>query len=401
MSGESGSTFLSYESAQPAQDVEGTSAYGEAVNTGQGHVMAGGASNANSRKKRPGRPSVDARREGNNMNGCKPFLAQANRLLSKKRGSIAPKTVEEAGRKYRMLDEWLTDLKKEGKISTTDPHSMTEEDIRGIMEFLRERAKDLGYRAKLVGLIEQVLVSADNSIIGKMRVEGYRFPRTPLKPIRALSEDNLDRVQRATLTMEGWRGDIARFMVWIYPYTAFRPSELRLAHLEDINTKDWKIFVRHPKGEDAGYGIPQWVSILPPARPYVLRFLEARKVHLESNGFPADSWPLIPCIYRGEVKEYSSNNFRVIKKKIEEVAQMDFKLKDFRSTCAQMIKDRNKGPTEIATKQLRHSGPDTTYRSYARIRSDTANEEVNNLFPQNDLASIPNVSCLRKHPDGK
>ena len=155
MSGESGSTFLSYESAQPAQDVEGTSAYGEAVNTGQGHVMAGGASNANSRKKRPGRPSVDARREGNNMNGCKPFLAQANRLLSKKRGSIAPKTVEEAGRKYRMLDEWLTDLKKEGKISTTDPHSMTEEDIRGIMEFLRERAKDLGYRAKLVGLIRR------------------------------------------------------------------------------------------------------------------------------------------------------------------------------------------------------------------------------------------------------
>jgi hypothetical protein len=60
-----------------------------------------------------------------------------------------------------------------------------------------------------------------------------------------------------------------------------------------------------------------------------------------------------------------------------------------------------KGPTEIATKQLRHSGPDTTYRIYAQIKSDTDNDEVNNLFPQKEVASIPNVSCLMKHPDGK
>jgi hypothetical protein len=54
----------------------------------------------------------------------------------------------------------------------------------------------------------------------------------------------------------------------------------------------------------------------------------------------------------------------------------------------------NKGPTEIATKQLRHSGPDTTYRSYAQIKSDTANDEVNNLFSQEKMASISNsTSC--------
>ena len=256
------------------------------------------------------------------------------------------------------------------------------------MEFLRVRAPDLGYRANLVGLIEQVLISADNATIGKMRNEGYRFPKAPLKPIRALSETNLDALQAATKTMEGWRGDIARFMVWIYPYTGLRLSELRLAHLEDLDTKQWKFFVRHPKGLEAGYGIPQWIPILPPARPHVLEYLEARKTYLESKGLPVSSWPLIPSIYNGEVKEHSSNNFRDIKEKIEECAQMDFKLKDFRSTCAQMIKDRNKGPTEIATKQLRHSGPDTTYRSYAQIRSDTANEEVNNLFSQEKMASI-------------
>jgi hypothetical protein len=57
-------------------------------------------------------------------------------------------------------------------------------------------------------------------------------------------------------------------------------------------------------------------------------------------------------------------------------------------------KDLNKGAIEIATKQLRHSGPDTTYRSYAQIKSYLANDEANNLFSHEKLASILNsVSC--------
>jgi integrase len=365
---------------------------GKDVINGVTNSQSEGASDAESQKKRPGRPKIDARREGNNLNGCKPFLAQANRLLEKKRGSIKETTVNEKGRKYKMLNEWLTEMRRAGKISTTVPQKITEEDVRSIMEFLAVRAPDQGYRAILVGLIEQVLISADNSVIQKMRTEGYRFPKAPLKPIRALSEDNLRNLQNSVGSMEGWRGDVARFMVWILPYTGLRPSELRLAHLEDVDIKHWLFYVRHPKGEGR-YGVPQWMPILPPARSNVIRYLEARERYLKTNGKPVDSWPLVPSIYAELVKEYSSNNLRDIKEKIEEHSGLEFKIKDFRPTCAQMIKDRNKGPVELATKQLRHSGPDTTYRSYAQIRSDTANEEVNNLFREENMASM--------HPDRK
>jgi len=357
------------------------------VNNALTNPQSEGASDAKSKKKRPGRPKFDGRREGNNLNGCKPFLAQANRLLEKKRGSIRETTVKEKGRKYRMLNEWLTEMRRKGKISTTVPGKITEEDVRSIMEFLTIRAPDQGYRAILVGLIEQVLISADNPVIQKMRTEGYRFPKAPLKPIRALSESTLRRLQDSVESMEGWRGDVARFMVWILPCTGLRPSELRLAHLEDVDTNHWLFYVRHPKGEGR-YGVPQWIPILPPARNNVLRYLEARKRYLEANGKPVDSWPLVPSIYGGQVKEYSSNNLRDIKEKMEKHSGLEFKIKDFRPTCAQMIKDRNKGPVELATKQLRHSGPDTTYRSYAQIRSDTANEEVNNLFLEKPIASM-------------
>lgn len=66
-----------------------------------------------------------------------------------------------------------------------------------------------------------------------------------------------------------------------------------------------------------------------------------------------------------------------------------------------MIKDRNKGPVEIATKQLRHSGPDTTYRNYSQIQSDTAIEAVNSLFQEEGTASTPNLDFFEEHPDRK
>ena len=48
------------------------------------------------------------------MSGCKPFLASANRLLEKKRGSISDSYVVEARRKYQMLDQRLMDMKEAG-----------------------------------------------------------------------------------------------------------------------------------------------------------------------------------------------------------------------------------------------------------------------------------------------
>jgi hypothetical protein len=54
------------------------------------------------------------------------------------------------------------------------------------------------------------------------------------------------------------------------------------------------------------------------------------------------------------------------------------------------------GPQQVrdSNQQLGHSGPDTTYRPYTQIKGDTANDEANNLFSDEKLASIPNsTSC--------
>ncbi len=77
------------------------------------------------------------------------------------------------------------------------------------------------------------------------------------------------------------------------------------------------------------------------------------------------------------------------------------KLKDFRSTCAQMIKARNKGPVEMATKQLGHSGPDTTYRFYAQLQSDTVFEELDRMFMTEGPGQTAKTASSETNPDRK
>jgi len=66
-----------------------------------------------------------------------------------------------------------------------------------------------------------------------------------------------------------------------------------------------------------------------------------------------------------------------------------------------MIKTRNKGPVEMATKQLGHSGPDTTYRFYAQLQSDAVFEELEKMFPEKMEASIENITSPEHESDRK
>jgi hypothetical protein len=66
-----------------------------------------------------------------------------------------------------------------------------------------------------------------------------------------------------------------------------------------------------------------------------------------------------------------------------------------------MIKTRNKGPVEMATKQLGHSGPDTTYRFYAQLQSDAVFEELDRMFMPEGVAITPNSNPSTHEPDMK
>ena len=89
-----------------------------------------------------------------------------------------------------------------------------------------------------------------------------------------------------------------------------------------MDTTRWRIRVRHPKGE-IRYGKKREAIILPPARPAVIRFLEARKSRLEKLG--ANSVALIPALHDGMAGFYSSNSLRKFKKELEDAINKNSK----------------------------------------------------------------------------
>jgi len=165
----------------------------------------------------------------------------------------------------------------------------------------------------------------------------------------------------------------------MYPFTGLRPQELRLAQRIDLDEKKWVIWVRNPKGKDR-YGVQRTVPIPPPIRLYVHDFLQERKEYLNNNRI-SECEPLIPKITGGKVDYYSSHHFRQLKKDISECSGIDFSLKDFRASYAQILKDKGVS-IESISKLMGHRTTKTTETYYARIKDASVFNEINSIWTQ-------------------
>lgn len=89
---------------------------------------------------------------------------------------------------------------------------------------------------------------------------------------------------------------------------------------------------------------------------------------------------LIPNLRFKKPGFYSSNHFRKLKRDIEEVAGIEFKIKDFRPTFAQRIVDRDPSLLPDVSAVLGHSNIATTQKYYAQIRRGTALHRIESAW---------------------
>ena len=265
--------------------------------------------------------------------GRYPFLAFAQEYLERRRAYLAKTSFDEFGRKAKYLSKVLVRLKKEGHISTTSPANLTEEDIDHLIEWMSGEGYENAYIAKNLGFIKAVCEYAGNGVFTKLKASGKELPKKTPKDLHPLTEENLNTILKEAEGLRGWNGEVCRFLVWMYPFTGLRASELRLAQIEDLDTTKWTIWVRHPKGEKR-YARQRTAPILPPAREEVKRYLEARQKRLASKGIKSDA--LIPACHGGF---YSSNGFREMKADLESKVNMDTEGKERRASTS-----RGSGP---------------------------------------------------------
>jgi integrase len=252
----------------------------------------------------------------------------------------------------------------------TNPWKMGRKEIRRFLDELNEGDRPLEGETieKQIRYLDCLLKSCGNRVIDAMKSDSPNlFPKRRSKPIRHLSERQLEMIQNAADQVKGWNGAIMRFMVTFYPGTGVRPSELRLAWLEDLDTNSWTFRVRHPKGEGS-YGDRRLVFIMPTARERVLVFLMERQDHLHSEGLEKAQY-LIPRIRGGKEAVYSANHFRNLKDVLKKATGIAFQIKDFRSTFASLTVKKNPTLMLDVSKQLGHSSLDVTQRFYADIEA--------------------------------
>lgn len=333
--------------------------------------------------------------------GRYPLRAAIERYIEKRRLQVGESTWKNERRYLRHMADVFEPVDGPRRLATTHPEQMGPKEVRAIIKWMqepepeapgkrgkrpRDKALDPDTQVRYLEKLEGVLKMNGNNVIQQMREEGYQFPqRIGRKPIRALTMEDLggvqdaaDKIGSAKWEPEGWRKAKAEFLMAAYVATGLRPSELRLAHMVDLNTRVWKFYVRVPKGA-ANWAENRRVTIIPPYRQAFLDFLKAREELLCFYGRKEATY-LIPYLRGGKDTHYSSNHFRKLKKEVQEVSGIEFKLKDFRPTLASLTVERDPNSLIDVSTQLGHSNLKTTQRYYAQISADSAGARLNKLW---------------------
>ena len=300
-----------------------------------------------------------------------------------KRGQWNPDTtLPEEMRKLRQIAGEFEDLHREGKIPSTDPRKLEWPHIQIWIETIRRLDPDV--QAAQILRLNGMLKFFENYCIQYQLDRSYRLPRTAHRTIRVIEEEDLDDIFEAVERIPGWCGSVARGMVAIYFATGVRPSELRTCHIQDLDLRKERLFVRHPKGE-GNWASPEWVDLIRgDVMPMVRRYVDERAAFLASEG-RSKGIELFPKQVGSGF--YSANRFRMIKQKIVKEAGVDFMLKDFRPTLTSMTVNEDPSLLPEMSWQLRHASYATTERFYTRIKRSRAGRKLKEMWKRTRLGA--------------
>jgi len=325
--------------------------------------------------------------------GRYPFLAMIPRYLRDHSAVLCPETRELRRQRLERIGRRMEQLKQQNLITTTNPAKLMRGDALAVVSDMSAREWKPTYLEEMVNVLRHFVTYAGNPVfeqLGRLKL----LPKAPPPAIKTLTNEELDRVTRAAEQIPGWEGEVAKFICSMYVATGLRASELRLARIQDLDTKNWEIKVVYPKGKGR-YASERIAPIHPQARSAILRFISARQMRLQSAGV-AEGEPLIPRVIDGEVGCYSVSGLRNIKLRVEQIAGVRFKLKDFRSTFAQRTIDIDPSLLSAVSKALGHRTTITTETYYARIRDAPAIRELQAAWQQADVSRPQSALIDRK-----
>jgi len=317
--------------------------------------------------------------------GRYPFLTYLKRYIDDCKHRKSQSTLAQEERTLRRIHAHFAELKEQGRVSSANPEKITEKDIKEFLFYIQQKGLHINTQAKYGQYLLSFLTFCGNLSMTKLK-QRRELPRARHdQEIIVLTEEEALKLLNVADRMPGWKETVMAFAVRFYLFMGLRASELRTAHLADINTTKWTFYVRHPKGE-ATWGHMATIPIIQSLRPYVLDYLEKRKERLREKGIKQCE-ALLPNLNlkkdRGQF--YIAQTFLMMRYELIAESGVDFDFRMLRRCCGQFLRDRDV-PLDAVSSTLRHQTTRTTELYYARIRDTKTYAKIEDAWSRQPLA---------------
>ena len=299
-------------------------------------------------------------------------MTAVNIFLDAYSGVYSEAMHSELQRRYPKIGRQLTDLWKQGLITTTNPAKLTAEDIKVYTVYLKKRGLATTSIQHDVGSLSTLCIFiAGNYCVQEARVRyPMLYPKRPTKRLPILERPQVDKILRSagTLTAESNHTRIRAYAEVCFALgMGPRTQEIMHAKVEYLMPDLSAIFLDHVKGMGT-YGQCRTVPIRPECRPILELWLKVRS--------PSSSPYLFPNS-RGQpqvLQTLTRHRSMVIAE-----TGVDFDYRTCRRTYAQFLIDEGM-PTDKVAMVLGHVNSKTTENAYAKPRGDRVVAEIIKLW---------------------
>ncbi len=320
--------------------------------------------------------------------GRYPFEAAIPYYLAKKYTKYSSSTYKENERKLHYFAEIFQELKDKKLASTTDPRHIDQYDIEAFLDYMREANLVMSTKIKYTNILESFLVTFDNDTISKMKnTDDWPLMKSVEGDARALEIEELQRIFDAIDNYEPkdeideWHNIIISGVIALLFGTACRPKEVFNAKVKDLELKkngENAFFIEHPKGEGT-WGKQEWIPIIRGDMAERLSdFMIKRNQYMKAHNLT--SVYLFPNLENGQ--PYNGNTIRRIKREIEELSGVEFKLKDMRSSYVTITAGQDMDRLNNVSVQLRHKSVKTTEGYYLRLNRPKAQKKIAGVWEE-------------------
>ena len=304
-----------------------------------------------------------------------PYAYYLSDYLDFVSGHYADITLEVKRRRLNQLKGIIYDLHAQKQISTVSPKLLTADDIVVIIGYRKKRVSVDTVHDDLTTL-EGFLKFCGNSAVDKFKTKYPRFiPKTHHKRKPPLTGNQLLHIiERSDGVDSSDHLRMRAYAVVIFSICGgLRNIELKHARVSNlvIDNEGIRLWLDVVKGGDT-YGEARWVPLLPFGRNFIERYLESRKIQLDSLGLKSDA--LIPPLL--DNMEFSSDKtLRKLKDYVSKDVGFNFELRACRRTYGQFLVDAEVG-FEVVQVAMGHNNPNTTYRNYAGVKTESVPDRV-------------------------